>query len=380
MWRQDLAGRLAERLDTTVSAALRLSGSIALPDGSARVARVQVLGVDDAFWSLSPGGGPPLSPWPKNGVALSERAAARLGASVGDAVIVRAERPAPFSRDAPMASDARRNGAGRRRGGGRARRASVRHLRAGDRPAATGQRVPVHRGPPGRGRPAGPGQYPSRRVGRGRPREGRRGRDGHLAPRRRGALAASPRGRAWLGAPLAARVPRPGGGRCGAGVRGSVGRPDLAGQRRRGSRSTHALLVGGGAAARTRPPSRRPAGRRDRRERLAREGPRGPRGRHGHPRVLRAGRGATPRGADGDVSHPARRTARGRGGGPRAHARVAGAERPPRAAATGTRASPSTSAASATRTRRTGTSTGARRRRSSASPRGRGCGRTASAR
>lgn len=106
MWRQDLAGRLAQQFDTAVSAVLRLNGSIALPDGSARVARVRVLGVDDAFWSLSPGGRPPLSPWPESGVALSERVAARLGASVGDLVIVRVERPAPFSRDAPMSSDA----------------------------------------------------------------------------------------------------------------------------------------------------------------------------------------------------------------------------------------------------------------------------------
>ena len=107
MWREDLAERLAERLDTTVSAALRLNGSIALPDGSARVAGVHVLGVDDAFWSLSPGGRPPLSSWPKNGIALSERAAAGLGAKEGDRVIVRVETPAPFSRDAPMSSDAR---------------------------------------------------------------------------------------------------------------------------------------------------------------------------------------------------------------------------------------------------------------------------------
>jgi len=105
MWRAELATSLADRLETTVSATMLLSGSLARPDGSARVADARVLGVDDAFWSLSPGGRPPLSPWPENGVAVSESVAARLSIEVGDSLVVRVERPATVPRDAPMSTD-----------------------------------------------------------------------------------------------------------------------------------------------------------------------------------------------------------------------------------------------------------------------------------
>ena len=107
MWREDLAPTLAQRLDATVAGALLLSASIALPDGSAQVAQARVVGVDDTFWSLSPGGHAPLSPWPDDGIVVSERLASRLGLRVGDPLVVRAERPGAVPRDAPMSSDAK---------------------------------------------------------------------------------------------------------------------------------------------------------------------------------------------------------------------------------------------------------------------------------
>ncbi len=102
LWRTDLAGSLARELDTTVSSTLLLGGTVALPNGSARVANAQVLGVDDAFWALSPGGHPPAGSWPAGGCAVSERLAKRLGLVVGTSIVVRVEVPAMVPRDAPI--------------------------------------------------------------------------------------------------------------------------------------------------------------------------------------------------------------------------------------------------------------------------------------
>jgi putative ABC transport system permease protein len=104
-WRAALATDLAGKLGTPVAPALILSGSVSLPDGSARVADARVLGVDDTFWSFSPGGLPPLDPWPDNGIAVSELVARRLSLSVGDALALRVERPASVPRDAPLGTD-----------------------------------------------------------------------------------------------------------------------------------------------------------------------------------------------------------------------------------------------------------------------------------
>ena len=107
MWRQVLAARLAEELDTEVSAALA-AATVRSPSPTVRPAsreRACSAWTTRSGRSL-PAAARPSPRGPTNGVALSEPAAARLGASVGDAVIVRVETPAPFSRDAPMSSDA----------------------------------------------------------------------------------------------------------------------------------------------------------------------------------------------------------------------------------------------------------------------------------
>ncbi len=105
LWRADLATSLAQKLDTSVSATLQLSGSLATPDGSARIAGARVLGVDEAFWSLSPGGRSPLASWPENGVAVSRQVAKRLALTVGDSLVIRVETPSSVPRDAPISSD-----------------------------------------------------------------------------------------------------------------------------------------------------------------------------------------------------------------------------------------------------------------------------------
>ncbi|MEO6787464.1 MAG: FtsX-like permease family protein, partial [Chthoniobacteraceae bacterium] len=126
---------------------LMLTGSASASEGSARANMVQIVGVDAAFWKLSPSGNDPFSsdgtpphgapPVPaatslpreapqknaaKNAAApngnvatgtdgapprvvLNERLAAQLGVKVGDEVLLRMEKPSAISKDAPLSGD-----------------------------------------------------------------------------------------------------------------------------------------------------------------------------------------------------------------------------------------------------------------------------------
>ncbi len=106
LWRAALADELASDLGAPVAGALLLPGTLARPDGSASLPGAQALGVTDAFWALSPAGRAPLSPWPRDGAALSSAAAAALGVGVGDGVVIRVERPSPVPRDARLSDPA----------------------------------------------------------------------------------------------------------------------------------------------------------------------------------------------------------------------------------------------------------------------------------
>jgi len=78
----------------------------ATAQGSGRGAGgVQVLGVDDSFWLMAPrpGAGPRLGP---REVAVNGELAKQLGVKVGDAVVLRFQKPGLFSRDAPMSGEA----------------------------------------------------------------------------------------------------------------------------------------------------------------------------------------------------------------------------------------------------------------------------------
>lgn len=105
LWRTDLAGSLARELDTTVSSTLLLHGSVGLQDGSARVAGARVLGVDDAFWALSPGGRAPITEWPEDSCAVSATLANKLGLTIGDSIVVRMEVPALVPRETPISAE-----------------------------------------------------------------------------------------------------------------------------------------------------------------------------------------------------------------------------------------------------------------------------------
>ena len=102
-----LADRLAERLEVRAAPVLRLAGSASRGAGPQRadLPRVQVLGVDQHFWRLA---GPEAEPIPcgPGACVLNERAARGLGATVGDELRLRVERPALLSPDAPLSTDA----------------------------------------------------------------------------------------------------------------------------------------------------------------------------------------------------------------------------------------------------------------------------------
>lgn len=75
-------------------------GAISAVNGQVRVNGAQVLGVEEAFWKLSTNGKPVV--FDKSAVAINEALARKLGAKVGDTVLVRLERPSAISRDAPL--------------------------------------------------------------------------------------------------------------------------------------------------------------------------------------------------------------------------------------------------------------------------------------
>ncbi|MBB6049285.1 ABC transporter permease [Armatimonas rosea] len=96
-FRTELTGELGVAAPT--SAAILLRGAAANSEGTARAGRVQVVGVDEAFWKL---GGAGTVNMAEDGVALNERLAKFLGVDVGDEVLIRVDKPSLLSRDAPL--------------------------------------------------------------------------------------------------------------------------------------------------------------------------------------------------------------------------------------------------------------------------------------
>jgi len=99
-FRARLAGDLGRKLTVPTSSLLIARGVVSLPDGSARVNRVQVAGVDDRFWGFSE----KRNRWPPPGL-VNHALAERLGGRHGQAIVVRVEKPSWLPRDAPLASD-----------------------------------------------------------------------------------------------------------------------------------------------------------------------------------------------------------------------------------------------------------------------------------
>jgi putative ABC transport system permease protein len=100
-FRTHLANDLQAHLPAIVAPALEFIGTASRSDGAARANRVQVLGVDERFWQLSPK--PPVSPnLDTNSVFLNSHLASQLSARPGDAILLRVPKPSLLPRDAPI--------------------------------------------------------------------------------------------------------------------------------------------------------------------------------------------------------------------------------------------------------------------------------------
>jgi hypothetical protein len=101
LFREDLAKALEADLGAPVAPALLLPGTATSADGSRRVGRVQVLGVDRRFGVLADD--TPFGAAFTNGVAVNTHVASRLGLRLGDEIVLRVERPSPLARELPLA-------------------------------------------------------------------------------------------------------------------------------------------------------------------------------------------------------------------------------------------------------------------------------------
>ncbi|MHC4086176.1 MAG: FtsX-like permease family protein [Planctomycetota bacterium] len=99
-----LADELAQKLNTNIAPVLYLRGIVANSDGTKRANKIEVLGLDDRFFSLGPGKNPFGNDF-SEGIVLNDSLAARLGVTVGDEIVLRIEQPALMSRDIPITPD-----------------------------------------------------------------------------------------------------------------------------------------------------------------------------------------------------------------------------------------------------------------------------------
>jgi putative ABC transport system permease protein len=101
-FRSALADEISRKIAAPVAAALQAPGTIANEDGTRRINRATVLGVDANFFRMGPES---WSGTTGDGVILGRAAAAQLGVASGDEVLLRVEKPGLMPRDVPLASD-----------------------------------------------------------------------------------------------------------------------------------------------------------------------------------------------------------------------------------------------------------------------------------
>jgi len=103
-FRAELADELAKELNTVAAPVLQLKGLIANSDGSKRVNRIEVLGVDDCFYRIGKAVNP-LADSSNQAIVLNKSLAEKLGVSVGQEVVLRVEKPSLMPRDIPLTPD-----------------------------------------------------------------------------------------------------------------------------------------------------------------------------------------------------------------------------------------------------------------------------------
>jgi ABC-type antimicrobial peptide transport system permease subunit len=102
-----LADRVAAKLggNALVAPVLQIEGTAASREGGRRVNRIQIVGVDERFWKLSQGEKSPEGFDDDRFIAINRPLADRIGATVGDTLIVRLEVPGALSKDAPLSGE-----------------------------------------------------------------------------------------------------------------------------------------------------------------------------------------------------------------------------------------------------------------------------------
>lgn len=101
LFREALASELSRASQARCVAVLALPAVGLKPDGSARANRVQIHGVGDDFWRLSPSG-TVIPSSSEESVVLNRALAAQLNVRNGDTVILRVHKPSSLSKDAPI--------------------------------------------------------------------------------------------------------------------------------------------------------------------------------------------------------------------------------------------------------------------------------------
>ena len=101
-FRAELADDLASELSVSIAPVLQIQGIAANSDGTARVNRSQVLGVDKRFWSLLDSGGSNDYSLSGDAVIINQRLADQINVQAGDDVVLRVEKASFLPSDAPM--------------------------------------------------------------------------------------------------------------------------------------------------------------------------------------------------------------------------------------------------------------------------------------
>ena len=100
----ELGDRIASGMGANTAPVLLLEGMISTLDEKARVNRVQILGVDERFWRLSPNGDPRF--FRSEDMMFGNRhLASLLDLPAGETLVVRMEKPGYLSKDAPLSGE-----------------------------------------------------------------------------------------------------------------------------------------------------------------------------------------------------------------------------------------------------------------------------------
>ncbi|MEC5125560.1 ABC transporter permease [Verrucomicrobiales bacterium BCK34] len=102
-----LASRISSStgIEGVVAGVIQVEGTALNREEGQRANKVQILGVDENFWKLSPAGEAPAGFDDENWVGINEPLKNRVETEVGETLIVRVELPGALSKDAPLSGE-----------------------------------------------------------------------------------------------------------------------------------------------------------------------------------------------------------------------------------------------------------------------------------